>query len=345
MPANVTAVTVDVRGAQGGDTNGSNGGRGGRVVATLTVTPGSSLQIHVGGLPDASGSGGWNGGASAGTSAQPGDPLPGGGGGASDIRAGACAATLSCDFPARKVVAGGGGGAAGGFSAANIVGGGGGQTGVRGLGYFSGGGATSTAGGESGNRDNGGDALAGNEGVLGLGGSGGAAGSGGFFGVSAGAGGGGGYYGGGGGGGAWSSNLNSGAGGGGSSWAFNQSTRNARYFDASRTGAGLVRIAWATPTTTTLAANPSTGQVNRPITLRARVRRTSGLHPVTVGTVTFIANGRALTGCSNRALDEHGRASCTTTVSRSGTIQVTVRFKPSGGFAPSVSEARSITIS
>ncbi|WP_300978957.1 glycine-rich protein [Flavobacterium sp.] len=48
VPSGVTTVTVELLGAQGG---GTNAGRGGRVMAQLTVTPGSTLILVVGGQP------------------------------------------------------------------------------------------------------------------------------------------------------------------------------------------------------------------------------------------------------------------------------------------------------
>lgn len=132
VPANVCQVTVDAFGAQGGlgaDNPGQNPGLGGRATATVTVTPGETLVVRVGGaggdgtvsagavgdggpgeavrllgnggLP---GPGGFNGGGDgAPTTSDPG----GGGGGASDVRQGGTA------LEHRAVVAGGGGGGGG----------------------------------------------------------------------------------------------------------------------------------------------------------------------------------------------------------------------------------------
>src|SRR5438876_1028797 len=52
VPNNVTSVTVDARGAQGGGNPTDPivvGGKGGRVRTTLAVTPGEMLVIYVGG--------------------------------------------------------------------------------------------------------------------------------------------------------------------------------------------------------------------------------------------------------------------------------------------------------
>jgi hypothetical protein len=112
VPHCVTTISVDARGAEGGQaypvpTLGVPG-KGGRITAIITVTPGQVLQINVGGAgangtPSLGGVGGFNGGGSGGA-AFSGPPSGGGGGGASDIRY----------FPytlfERIVVAGAGGG-------------------------------------------------------------------------------------------------------------------------------------------------------------------------------------------------------------------------------------------
>ena len=95
VPDGVTAVAVEVDGAQGGDPD--YGGLGGRVQATLAVTPGETLQVNVGGQ------GAWLGGGFGGGG---GNCCAWGGGGASDIRRGGT--TLN-----DRVVVAGGGGAAG----------------------------------------------------------------------------------------------------------------------------------------------------------------------------------------------------------------------------------------
>ena len=103
VPAGVVSVTIVATGAQGGTgfgTIGGAGGLGGRTTATVSVTPGASLTVRVGGvgpmvLPVAT-AGGFNGG---GGSAGDG----GGGGGASSVRDGATPLV---------VVGGGGGGGA-----------------------------------------------------------------------------------------------------------------------------------------------------------------------------------------------------------------------------------------
>ena len=201
VPAGVTQVQFDARGAQGGGaywtgpsaTSGTAaGGLAGRVTGVLAVTPGETLSLYVGGTGDSSSAascagstarlGGWNGGGSGGWCA-------GAGGGASDIRQ--SGQTLAN----RVVVAAGGGGAAGGSCSeagyvGNLGGDGGGTTGASGITgkcYNSDGGpgkgATPSGGGAGG-----GGCQPGGAGGLGVGGVGG---------TKYASGGGGGYYGGG----------------------------------------------------------------------------------------------------------------------------------------------------
>jgi alpha-tubulin suppressor-like RCC1 family protein len=141
VPANVTQITFDLKGATGGTARGGGwtvyGGLGASITGTLKVTPGETLHIVIGGNGDDCQNktivnGGFNGGGAGVNNSGS------GGGGATDIRMGGSA-------PAnRLVVAGGGGGAntIGGF------GGGGGNigpfnnltTGVGGSGTRGGGG-------------------------------------------------------------------------------------------------------------------------------------------------------------------------------------------------------------
>lgn len=113
VPAGVTSLQIEAWGAQGGT---SNGGLGGYAKATITTTPGQTLQVNVGGAGGSSGAGGFNGGGNdAGN-------MYGGGGGASDVRQGGTALSN------RVVVAGGGGGGGGAVNPPN-GGTGGGTTG------------------------------------------------------------------------------------------------------------------------------------------------------------------------------------------------------------------------
>ncbi|GAA4355356.1 hypothetical protein GCM10023185_18110 [Hymenobacter saemangeumensis] len=197
VPAGVTQLSVAARGAQGGSNGGGYyGGSGALVQATLTVTPGETLSLYVGGAgspaPFAAGGGGYNGG---GNGSYSGGNRGGGGGGATDIRRGGTA------FTNRVVVAagGGGGGTYGSGGATGAGGAGGAPNGANGgssFGSTPGTGATQTAGGNAG-------------GTLGLGGDSPITSQTGTENSSGG--GGGGYYGGGG-----SPHLV--GGGGGSSW-------------------------------------------------------------------------------------------------------------------------------
>ncbi|MDI6787839.1 MAG: fibronectin type III domain-containing protein, partial [Planctomycetota bacterium] len=214
VPAGVTSIQVDVRGAQGT----FNGGNGARVQTTLSVTPGETLYIYIGGR-SVNYIGGYNGGGSTG-----GGLGGGGGGGASDIR-------QQGTTPTRIVIAGGGGG----YGFGGAVGGAGGQNGTAGDngtgGVGGGGGGTQSAGGSGGN--GGGSGSSGADGSLHIGGTGGHGSAG------AGGGGGGGYYGGGGGGG--TSSGTNGGGGGGSSYSAGTGTT---YTTGYQSGNGQIIITY-----------------------------------------------------------------------------------------------------
>ncbi len=154
VPAGVTLLGVDARGARGN----TDGGLGGRVQTVISVTPGETLYAYVGGNT------GYNGG-TGGT---------GYSGGATDVRRG------GFNLSNRVVVAGGGGGVGNGASGGD----GGGLTGAPGGTSGSGtagGGGSPTAGGTSGT---------GGPGSLGQGGSGshGGGGGGGYYGGGGGSG-------------------------------------------------------------------------------------------------------------------------------------------------------------
>ncbi len=235
VPAGVTSIRVDVRGAQGGSAtyNDPNrpddiGGKGGRVTAEYPVTPGQTLYIVVGG------NSGYNGGGSGGGSiAQP------RGGDASDIRIGGTALIN------RVIVAGGGGG--GGNNCATIAEPGGAGGGLIGeTGYqcgnqaevYMGRGGTQSAGGTAGTSPGNGISVPATAGQLGFGGNAGT-----FYGSAAG-GGGGGYYGGGG--------AVYGGGGGGSSYTDLQAI-SVVHTQGFQTGWGQVVIAYDMP-----CASPAT---------------------------------------------------------------------------------------
>jgi hypothetical protein len=146
VPAGVTQATFDLYGGQGAQET-FNGGWGGRAMATIALTPGTVVQVMVGGMGQRStssspaqcvlaavdphhGAGGFNGGGDGGlgcTSA--------GGGGASDVRVGGSA------LGNRVLVAGGGGGGSGNLFC-TLAGSGGGLQG--GSGQCDGGGAGGT---------------------------------------------------------------------------------------------------------------------------------------------------------------------------------------------------------
>jgi len=218
VPANVSKVRVVAVGAPG-----AGGGNGAQATTIVSVTPGSSLYVEVGGKGSGM-TGGFNGGAGGGDSSFPGISNAtdsNGGGGATDVRTCASSSCTLATNDTRLAVAGGGGGHGGSgpdfFRCSGGPGGAGGNTGANscgggtGCGAGAGGGAAgkSTSGGAGGSGGCGGNGAAG---TLGTGGSGGQGNQG-----SGGGGGGGGYYGGGGGGGGLQ--IGGGGGGGGSSFA------------------------------------------------------------------------------------------------------------------------------
>ncbi len=222
VPTGITEVNVKAWGAGGGGGaggsagDGGTGGNGGYAEATLTVTPGESLNVIVG----TGGSGG-----------NPVDDAGGGGGGGGHSEVNRAGTNL--------VIAAGGGGGGGGDNSGSGDGGdggaGGGTTGstggTGGSGAYGGAGGTSVAGGAGGNGSQtdgtAGGAESGGAGGTGTGGTGaevnGGSPGGGHGGVAvefygAGGGGGSGYYGGGGGSSAIGGDAGGGGGGGGSSY-------------------------------------------------------------------------------------------------------------------------------
>jgi hypothetical protein len=122
VPSGVEHVIFDVYGASGGNivrsihgelTILAYGGAGGEARGRFKVVPGEVFEIKVGGAGLNDGTGGFNGGGYAQSTAQEGTA---GGGGASDVRVGGtgnrCVATLECGEDDRIIVGGGGGGAA-----------------------------------------------------------------------------------------------------------------------------------------------------------------------------------------------------------------------------------------
>lgn len=248
VPDNVCEVSITAAGAQGGAGSPADGqvstlpgGQGAVAHSRVTVTPGETLRIRVGGAggdgvwdetATEGGAGGFNGGGDGGAGGPDGGGGGGGGGGASDVRQGG-------DGLADRIVVGGGGGGGGAYSNVDVpdlgnggVGGNPGADGGPGVpvdpgdefggeAATGGGGATATAGGAGGaggffgssGDDPAGEPFPGGPGSLGSGGDGGTAPN---HGERAGGGGGGGGLFGGGGGGAASWEVGAGGGGGSS---------------------------------------------------------------------------------------------------------------------------------
>ena len=134
VPAGVFTVHVIADGGRGGNAKpgtaepGGAGGLGAKVSGDLSVTPGETLYVEVGGnggeglggYGGSTGAGGFNGGGEGG----------GGGGGASDVRTSPRALGLSP--PDRLIVAGGGGGGGAGGDSTHTTGGAGGAAGFPG---------------------------------------------------------------------------------------------------------------------------------------------------------------------------------------------------------------------
>lgn len=346
VPPGVTSVQVDVVGGPGGWNSYEwffglpyvvdSAGHGGRVQATLTVVPGTVLQINVGnkgangvtGLvtPATFGGGGsadWA--PLAGITA---NIAGGAGGGASDIR------VPPYGLGNREVVAGGGGGAGSNYvqfswpSTYNYDqgGDGGGTTGAAGLdglvvGAGSGGGGTPFAGGAGGFYAGWGAGAAGTAGVGGYGGGiGGGNGTGG-------GGGGGGYYGGGGA--SWA------GGGGGSSYANPVTTSAVTHtqgYNAGGCGWVMITIPCTPPTAGTILG-PSTVCVGSTITLSDPTATPpgTGTWSSSAPAVGSISAGGVVTGLTPGTTT----ISYTTTVVGCGTavatLVVTVNPIPVGG--------------
>jgi hypothetical protein len=222
VPAGVTSVTIEAWGAQGGD---GTGGLGGYSTGTLSVSPGQTLFIYVGGQGATNQSGGFNGGGTGGVDTNPSGTNGSGGGGASDVRAG------GNGLGNRVIIAGGGGGRAPTGAGAN----GGGASGLDAVDYITGfgghGGTQSAGGGVHTDRNA-------TSGGYGYGGNGST-----NYNAWGGGGGGGGFYGGGGG----TSTVDhgsgySGGGGGGSSYTGGVTSGSTT--SGSRSGNGQIKITY-----------------------------------------------------------------------------------------------------
>lgn len=249
VPTWVSMLTVEMCGAQGGNTPWVQGGQGGMVQCSMPVTPGETLVLVAGGQN------GFNGGGAAGiVNAGLASAVAGNGGGKSTIYRGL--ALWPSDV---RAVAGGGGGA-GGSSVIDAYGGlGGGLTGVAGSkstlsgSGFGGGGGTPSAGGAAGSGGN-----VGTAGVAQTGGNGGPAG--GWL-AGPGGGGGGGWYGGGGGGGPSADFSTGGGGGGGSSYTASDLSF-VTHSQGIRPGNGYIKLFWGgAQTTAPTNVTPGSGSI------------------------------------------------------------------------------------
>ena len=302
VPAGVTEMPFDVRGASGAaatstGANAGAGGLGGRVTGVLSVTPGETLQVYAGraGSPAATNGslntvGGWNGG--GGVTPGTASDFGGGGGGASDIRVdGGASLTGASGSDPRLVVAGAGGG--GGYGS---PGGPGGLTAAAPGGpgaSGNGGGGTPSAGGASG----GGAATAG---TFGTGGNG-------RGNTQGGGGGGAGWFGGGGG--------YLGAGGGGSSYASASRAASVQHTAGVSSGDGAINISYVRGTNV-LALTPSSTTVNGTSLTYALTfdGNVSGL------TASSFSLGGTATGWSVQSVTGLGANYTVTVASGSGTV-------------------------
>ena len=114
VPAGACRIRIEVVGAAGGP-GGTAGapGAGARATAAVTVTPGETLRVRVGGwggeaVGPRPGAGGWNGGGAGGRALDRGGRAGSGGGGATDVRRG------GDRLEHRILVAAGGSGGSGG---------------------------------------------------------------------------------------------------------------------------------------------------------------------------------------------------------------------------------------
>jgi hypothetical protein len=300
VPAGVASAHFDVYGAQGGGT----GGLGGHTAGTVSLTPGATVTILVGGVGTID-HGGYNGGGSVNE----------GGGGASDIRIG------GTGLADRVLVAGGGGGSTvycTDLDNCTVGGAGGGTSGGNGTttpndaNPVGGGGGTQTAGG----------AAAGGAGAGSLG-QGGNASTGGF---STGGSGGGGYYGGAGGGDATTDGDGyATAGGGGSGY----------YDPALVTGGSTVSGVVQGPGQVTLTYNRAAQTITFP-PLRNRSLSESPFTLTGVsapgGPVTFSATGACTV------------AGARVTLRRTGTCTITAHQAGDDAYQPAPTVSRSFTV-
>lgn len=315
VPAGVTSIDVELVGGSGGtcDNGGAGitpGGLGAVVTTTLAVTPGSTIQVRIGGqgtctIPSGAGVGGANGGGDGG------DAQGGGGGGATDLRVGSA-------LTDRIAVAGGGGGGSWVFMTGFAGGAGGTPDGAdaQAIAYPAQGG-TQSAGGAPG----GVTGWFGNPGALGVGGSG--------YGFRGG-GGGGGYYGGGGG----STSVYQGGGGGGSSWVDVSLGTGTSYSVAGSPGAGSATITYdVPPPTTTTTTTPSLAPTNVPAGVTPDAgfgaARADSLTAATGGSIGLIGSGWQPTSSVTVSVHSDPVTLGTSTTSAGGVLFAVFTLPPS----------------
>ncbi|MET9618140.1 Ig-like domain-containing protein [Kitasatospora indigofera] len=359
VPAGVTAVNVDLFGAEGGSAagfvapnppnTGAPGGLGGETRATLAVGAGQRLQITVGAAgssgssrhgefarPGGAGHGAGGGGAHGGG---------GSGGGGSDVRAG--------DFgPADRVLVAGGGGGAGnggpllrGGNGGGLVAEPGGQGGgPEGSGVAGGGGTQSAYGLGSPNSALGGPGVPGgdidpNTGLANPG-SGGPGGNGGRGGNGGGGGGGGWFGGAGGSGGGNPGNLYGAGGGGGSSFAAPAATGVALLPGANH-GDGKAVVSFRYGTSLSLTAGSDAPLFGHSVSFTATVGAAGQAAGVPGGAVTFSDGPTVLATVPLTA----GRAVLSTAGLRPGAHAITATYGGDPAFAPSAAPApASVTV-
>ncbi|MCX6277649.1 MAG: GEVED domain-containing protein [Bacteroidetes bacterium] len=280
VPAGVTSIVVEAKGAQGGSGSAAAGGLGAYMKGTVNVTPGQILKVLVGGKGANSSQGGGGGGSFVTTNANSPLVIAGGGGGGyygsysygSSNANGSTSASGNAGIYANNSTTGGAGGTnglGGGCApqyASSEGAGGGGLLGDGSNCYTTGGGKAFVNGGAGG-------AGVGSGGAGGFGGGGG-----GEYSTWTGGGGGGGYSGGGGG-------TYYGVGGGGGSYNAGSSQTN---IAGNQAGNGQVIFTW-TPTASCILS-PRT-----PVTVTVNPATASGSIAPVATTVCFGANSTDLT--------------------------------------------------
>ncbi|MFJ9852762.1 Ig-like domain-containing protein [Streptomyces sp. NPDC101150] len=349
VPDGVTAVSVDLFGAEGGGAAGyvapnppnagASGGLGGETRATLAVSAGQRLQITVGGAgtpgtsrhgefarPGGSGHGAGGGGAHGGG---------GSGGGATDVR-------VDAFGPSDRVLVAGGGGGAGnggpllhGGNGGGLSGEDGGQGGgPEGSGVAGGGGTQTAPGAGSPNSVLGGPGVAGGDIDPNTGlpnpGSGGAGGNGGRGG-NGGGGGGGGYFGGAGGSGGGNPGNLYGAGGGGGSGFATPTATDVSLRPGIHHGDGKAVVSFRYGTSVSLTPDTSTPLFGHPVTVTATVAAGNPAAGTPGGTVTF-SDGK--TPLATVPLHD-GQARFRTGGLQPGSHEISARYGGDPSFTPS----------